>query len=262
MSNKIISDYRSESLQGTIKLVDNKGNAKIFIASKPIMVSNQWIPQAKMPVKGDLITIEDKQYRVLKINKSVAEVLAMYNVESSITNFGNNNTYENSNLDKYCNNTFYNSLSSSVKSAIIPKIFTQDSWYKGTNESAIAVYYAIATGIPLSDQKYTLSLMSSTYGNSISRNCYALSIKDIIDYVDATTEMTFENTTLTPENIKDIFSTQNGVRWLSSANSIKTSESFMLTPPKGYIDSNSTGLNSTYYAAFQIDLSKIEFVKN
>lgn len=60
MSNKIISDYRSEALQGTIKLIDNKGNEKIFIASKPLIVSNQWIPQSKMPVKGDLITIEDK----------------------------------------------------------------------------------------------------------------------------------------------------------------------------------------------------------
>lgn len=58
MSHKIISDHRTEALQGTIKLVDNDGNEKIFIASKPIMVSNQWIPQAKTPVKDDLSKIE------------------------------------------------------------------------------------------------------------------------------------------------------------------------------------------------------------
>ena len=44
MSNKIISDYRSESLQGTIKLVDSKGNEKICIGTKPIILSNQWKP--------------------------------------------------------------------------------------------------------------------------------------------------------------------------------------------------------------------------
>lgn len=42
MSNKIISDYRSEALQGTIKLVDSKGNEKICVGTKPIILSNQW----------------------------------------------------------------------------------------------------------------------------------------------------------------------------------------------------------------------------
>lgn len=56
MSNKIISDYRSEALQGTIKLIDNKGNEKIFIASKPIIVSNQWRPEKPPAGFTDCIT--------------------------------------------------------------------------------------------------------------------------------------------------------------------------------------------------------------
>ena len=34
-------------------------------------------------VKGDLITIENKQYRVLNVNDTVAEVLAMYDASTS-----------------------------------------------------------------------------------------------------------------------------------------------------------------------------------
>lgn len=51
MSNKIISDYRSEALQGSIKLVDDKGNSKTCIGTKPIILSNQWKPVSPKPLE-------------------------------------------------------------------------------------------------------------------------------------------------------------------------------------------------------------------
>lgn len=263
MSNKIISDYRSEALQGTIKLIDNKGNEKIFIASKPIMVSNQWIPQSNMPVKGDLITIEDKQYRVLKINKSVAEVLAMYDAETSQI-FGSTNTYENSNLDTYCNNTFYNSLSSDIQNAIVEKTFVQDSWHYsyGATSPQINKYVGV---IDNSNGNYDILLKSVEYGNSISRKCYSLSVQDVIDYLDVTTEMTTTDTTLTSKNLWKMFwnndiSHANNNIFLRSADS--TTPKVIIIFGNGYMTNNSCDAKNIYRAAFQIDLSKIEFVKN
>lgn len=264
MSNKIISDYRSEALQGTIKLVDNKGNAKIFIASKPIMVSNQWIPQAKMPVKGDLITIEDKQYRVLKITNTIAEVLAMYNAATSQI-FGSNNTYENSDLDKFCNNTFYNTLSSNIQNAIVEKTFVQDSWHYsyGATEPQINKY----VGTMNSGGDYDVLLRSVTYGNSISRKCYSLSVQDVIDYLDVTTEMTITDTTLTSKNLWKMFwnndiSHANNNIFLRSADSASETIKVMIIFGNGYVTNNSCDAKNIYRPAFQIDLSKIEFVKN
>ena len=264
MSHKIISDYRSEALQGSIKLIDNKGNEKIFIASKPIMVSNQWIPQAKMPVKGDLITIEDKQYRVLKINDTVAEVLAMYDAATSQI-FGSNNTYENSNLDTYCNNTFYNSLSSNIQNAIVEKTFVQDSWrYSyGATPPQIDKY----VGVIASGGNYDLLLKSVAYGNSISRKCYSLSVQDIIDYLDVTTEMTTTDTTLTSKNLwkmlwnNDISHANNNI-FLRSADSTTSTTKVMVIFGAGYVTNNSCDAKNIYRTVFQIDLSKIEFVKN
>ena len=71
MSHKIISDYRSESLQGSIKLIDNKGNEKIFIASKPIMVSNQWRPEKPPEEYTDCITFtgESSDFTLKATNK-------------------------------------------------------------------------------------------------------------------------------------------------------------------------------------------------
>lgn len=264
MSNKIISDYRSEALQGTIKLIDNKGNEKIFIASKPIMVSNQWIPQAKMPVKGDLITIEDKQYRVLKINNTVAEVLAMYNIATSQI-FGSNNTYENSNLDTYCNNTFYNSLSSNIQNAIVEKTFIQDSWHYsyGATSPQIDKY----VGVMDSGGNYDMILKSVAYGNSISRKCYSLSVQDIIDYLDVTTEMTTIDTTLTSKNLWKMFwnddiSHANNNIFLRSADAMSSTTKVTVIFGAGYVTSNNCDSKNIYRTAFQIDLSKIEFVKN
>lgn len=218
-------------------------------------------PDSVMPVKGDLITIESKQYRVLKITKTVAEVLAMYNSTTSqaFDTSGNSNVYANSSLDVYLSQTFYNSLSTTMQNAIVAKTFRQDSWYYGSNSSAIAKY----NGTYQTTNNYTLSLMSTTFGASISRKCYVLSCQDVIDYLEVTTSMGSADTTLTSENVWRMFWNQTTspgsiYPWLRSASSVFA---FYVRGSRGSL--NSDYVDNTYAVrpAFQIDLSKVEFTK-
>lgn len=235
-----------------------------YRGSYPLIVSNQWRPQSKMPVKGDLITIEDKQYRVLKINDSVAEVLAMYDAATSqdFDTSGNSNVYANSSLDVYLSQTFYNSLSTTMQNAIVAKTFQQDSWYEGTNESAIAEY----NGTYQTTNNYTLSLISTTFGASISRKCYVLSCQDVIDYLEVTTSMSSADTTLTSENVWRMFWNQTSspesiYPWLRSACSSSAYTAFYVYGYNGYLTDDRIDSAHSVRPAFQIDLSKIAWSK-
>lgn len=218
-----------------------------------------------MPAKGDLITIETKQYRVLKTNGSVAEVLAMYDASTSQkfdTNSSYNNTYAGKNIDTYCNSTFYSGLSSAMKGAIVDKTFTQDSWNRVTSVPTPSHY----SGKDTDGDLYYLVLANAIYGESITRHCYCLSVQDVLDYLECTASMGTSDTTLTGTNVLQMFwnvtTTQGGnYIWLRSADSDDSTNAFT-------VDGNYGRLNSYYVAnayavrpAFQIDLSKIEWTK-
>lgn len=216
-----------------------------------------------MPVKGDLITIESKQYRVLKITKTVAEVLAMYNSTTSqaFETSGNSNVYANSSLDVYLSQTFYNSLSTTMRNALVAKTFQQDSWKWSGGTSAIANY----AGTYRTTNDYTLSLMSTTFGTSISRKCYVLSCQDVIDYLEVTTSMSAADTTLTSENVWRMFWNQttspgNTYLWLRSALSGRSRGAFCVDGDYGSLNYGVDNA-SAVRPAFQIDLSKVEFTK-
>lgn len=213
-----------------------------------------------MPVKGDLITIESKQYRVLKTSGSVAEVLSMYDAKKSQRFALSENVYSNSDLDNYISNEFYNSLSTDLKNAIVIKNFRQDSWYTGNKDGAIAKY----NGSYNTTNNYTLSLISTTFGDSISRNCYALSCQDVIDYLEVTTSMSSSNTTLTSENVWKMFWNQttapdNYSVWLRSAYSGYYDSAIYVDSGNGKLDRYTVATTRAVRPAFQIDLSKIEW---
>ena len=222
-------------------------------------------PDSVMPVKGDLITIESKQYRVLKITKTVAEVLAMYDSTTSqkFDASGNDsNVYANSSLDVYLSQTFYNSLSTTMQNAIVAKTFQQDSWKWNGGTSAIANY----AGTYQTTNNYILSLMSTTYGSSISRKCYVLSCQDVIDYLEVTTSMGSADTTLTSENVWRMFWNQttspgSTYPWLRSAGSGDSDYAFYVIGRNGLLNSIIVDRASAVRPAFQIDLSKVEFTK-
>ena len=225
-----------------------------------VTVSAVCVAAVTYPVKGDLITLDNKTYRVLRTEGSVAEVLAMYNSTTSQKFGSSNNTYANSSLDVYLSQTFYNSLSTAMQNAIVAKTFQQDSWYRGSNTDAIAKY----NGTYQTTNNYTLSLMSTTYGSSISRKCYVLSCQDVIDYLEVTTSMGSADTTLTSENVCRMFWNQttspgSTYLWLHSARSDSSSSAFSVNGNDGYLDSDNIFSADAVRPAFQIDLSKIEW---
>ena len=221
-----------------------------------------------MPAKGDLITIESKQYRVLKTNGSVAEVLAMYNAGTSQkfdTNSSYDNTYAGKNIDTYCNNTFYSGLSAAMKTAIVDKTFTQDSWSL-TFDTSGGTGTAIYQGTTYTSSQYHVGLVNAAYDTSISRKCYVLSVQDIIDYLEVTTAMDAASTTLTSANIWKMFWNQttspNSVSlWLRSAKSDNSRTAFYITQDIGRLSAISVSSPYAVHPAFQIDLSKIEWTK-
>lgn len=218
-----------------------------------------------MPVKGDIITMDSRQYRVLKISGKIAEVLAMYDASSSQkfdTNSSYNNTYAGKNIDTYCNSTFYSGLSSAMKGAIVDKTFTQDSWSRVSSVPTPSHY----TGKDTDGNLYYLVLANATYRESITRHCYCLSVQDVLDYLDATTSMGTSDTTLTGTNVLQMFwnvtTAQSGKYiWLRSAYSVYSSDAFYVNGSNGYLSHSYVDAARAVRPAFQIDLSKVEWTK-
>ena len=220
---------------------------------------------ATMPVKGDIITLDSKQYRVLKTEGTVAEVLCMYDANSSIkfdsASSGYNNTYAGKSIDTYCNNTFYSGLSAAMKAAIVDKTFMQDSWDFGYSAPTASHY----TGKDKSNTKYYLTLANAAFGTSITRHCYCLSIQDVLDYLEVTTSMGIDDTTLTATNVWRMFwnttTSQKTIIWSRSA---KNLDSRTVVEFSGYIGGfGGSWVDDSRAArpAFQIDLSKVEWTK-
>ena len=216
--------------------------------------------------KGQLITMNldgtDREYRILKLDGNIAEVVCMSPVGNST--FGSNNTYAGSSLDTYLNTTWYNTLTAAAKAAIVSKTFNQDSWDLGTSGSPVySGHYG--TTVP-GTSSYSISKCSATYGAQITRNVYALSVQDVIDYITSTDvgDGKLEN-----YNIWKMFwniTTQPSIieyPWLRSAQADVTSEPFYssIAWVVGYSDGNITRVEVSTKAAVRpaltIDLSKI-----
>lgn len=264
MPSKIITNGRLEYLEATIDVTYPDIGEVTYRGSRPIIVSNQWTPPVKMPAKGDIITMDGKDYRVLKIDKNIAEVLCMYDASTQKfdTKSTYDNTYEGRNIDTYCNDTFYSGLSAAMKIAIVDKTFTQDSWKWEPSVPTESHY----TGKDIYGALYYYILVNSAYRKSITRHCYCLSIQDVLDYLECTTSMGTSDTTLTPTNLFQMFwnvtTAQDGKRiWLRSAYSPNSFVAFRVFGNSGYLSSSNTDVAYPVRPAFQIDLSKIDWTK-
>lgn len=195
--------------------------------------------------KGDLITINGREYRVLNIVGSVAEVLSM--ADDGYVNFGSNNTYANSNLDTALNTTFYNALPSNIQAAIIEKNIIQYA-YVLNDESSMGTHAS-----------YADYLTKKQKANVGIRKVYALDIEDIETYFNGTfstddLRMFFWNTTSPPSSSASL--------WLRSARDGYANHAWIMDKSDGKIMViTSTNINRDLRPAFQIDLSKIDWEK-
>lgn len=215
------------------------------------------------------------QYRVLKIDGSIAEVMAMYQISSSrkwnydTSSYSStataNYTYNGSLLDTYLNTTWYATLSSDAKNAIVAKTIKQNkcdsnfSSYNATTHASYATYPGTVFG-------------------TMSRNVYALDIEDIEEYFGGSSSSIG---TYSTDDIKTMFGSPSTTEWLRSARGFYQSSNSRITyyyflvwavDSSGYLDSYSSAYyyvsttgNSFWYSyscavrpAFQVDLSKLE----
>ena len=169
--------------------------------------------------------------------------------------------YQGSSLDTYLNTTFFATLSATMQAAIVTKIINQDMWKYSSSAPSSGTYYHITHGS--SNLYYFDTQNGIAYGTAEvgSRNVYALSIKDVIDYLGVSAGGDFADT-----DIYQMFwnrsTSISGDIWLRSALHNGNTNAFCAD---GY-----TGLLNDYYytesfrarPAFQIDLSKIAYTKN
>lgn len=219
---------------------------------------------APMPKKGDLIQMNldgtSRQYRVLRMDGSIAEVLTMWNLSTSIK-FNSTNTYSGSILDTYLNTTWYNTLSSDAKAAIVPKNITQDSWHQGTTGSPqySGTYGNTAPG----STSYTISKGSDNYRAIGSRYVYAISIQEILDYLSDNSVLVDTSGMLRNQNIWKMFWNQttdiSEFLWLRSASADDYILAWYVNGYFGYPGADRAFNENAVRGALQIDLSKIDF---
>lgn len=217
-----------------------------------------------MPKKGDLIQMNldgtSRQYRVLRMDGSIAEVLTMWNLSTSIK-FNSTNTYSGSILDTYLNTTWYNTLSSDAKAAIVPKNITQDSWHWGTTGSPqySGTYGNTAPG----STSYTISKGSDNYRAIGSRYVYAISIQEILDYLSDNSVLVDTSGMLRNQNIWKMFWNQttdiSEFLWLRSASADDYILAWYVNGYFGYPGNDRAFNENAVRGALQIDLSKIDF---
>lgn len=217
-----------------------------------------------MPKKGDLIQMNldgtSRQYRVLRMDGCIAEVLTMWNLSTSIK-FNSTNTYSGSILDTYLNTTWYNTLSSDAKAAIVPKNITQDSWHRGTTGSPqySGTYGNTAPG----STSYTISNGSDNYAAIGSRYVYAISIQEILDYLSDNSVLVDTSGMLRNQNIWKMFWNQatniSEFLWLRSASADDYILAWYVNGYFGYPGDDRAFNENAVRGALQIDLSKIDF---
>ena len=222
--------------------------------------------------KGDIITIEGKQYRVLNTNGAVAEVLAMYdastlqefNTTSKTVVFTGGATgqqYQGSDLDTYLNETFFATLSATMQAAIIPKTINQDMWNFSISAPSSGTYYHQT--LVSSNRYYYDNSSGVSYGTAEvgSRNVYALSVRDVLDYLGVP-----ENGDFTDTDMWRMFWNDNGSHsgqypWLRSANPKYSTDAFVVLGSDGTFTVLTYNNKRMARPAFQIDLSKIAWSK-
>ena len=221
-----------------------------------------------MPVKGDLITMNldgtSRLYRVLSVNGNVCKVLGMwddftskYNKTSTTTNFNGTlaQKYECSDLDTYLNTTWYNTLSSEAKNAIVPENVVQYCYkYYDTPNTPNTPTYTYQYQYNWSNLDYD---NTDNVGNVIvgKRNVFALDLKDIFDY--------FEKLCITSDELMTMFwnSTTEVSKslWLRSANPTGSGFAWLVSGRFGSLLGGSVINSDGVRPALNLDMSKIQY---
>ena len=221
-----------------------------------------------MPVKGDLITMNldgtSRLYRVLSVNGNVCKVLGMwddftskYNETSKTTTFGSITAqkYEGSTLDMYLNTTWYNTLSSEAKNAIVPENAIQYcyKYYDAPNTPNTPTYtYQYQYNWSNSDYENADNVGNVVVGN---RNVFILDLKDIFDYIG--------KVCITSDELMTMFwnstTTVSKYLWLRSSYANTSIRAWRVDGRKGRLDYTGASAIIVVRPALNLDMSKIQY---
>ena len=248
--------------------INGKG---IYVENLSALAENGSLIKIVTPIvnKGDLIYLDvdgngDKLYRVLKCKGDVAKVVAMYddltskyNRTSTTTNFNGTTAqkYEGSTLDKYLNTTWYNTLSSEAKNAIVPENVVQYcyKYYKEPNTPNTPTYtYQYQYNWSNSGYKNADNVGNVVVGN---RNVFILDLKDIFDYIGKVCITSDELMTMFWNSTTKV----SKYPWLRSSSANIPSDAWYVDGGDGGLSRGDVTNSGVVRPAFNINLSQIPF---
>lgn len=218
--------------------------------------------------KGDLITMNldgtARLYRVLSVNENVCKVLGMwddftskYNKTSTTTNFNGITAqkYEGSTLDTYLNTTWYNTLSSEAKNAIVPENVIQYCYkYYDEPNTPNTPTYTYQYQYNWSDSNYE---NADNVGNVVvgNRNVFALDLKDIFDYIGKVCITSDELMTMFWNSTTKV----SKYPWLRSSDADYSSFAWYVGGNLGFLPRSDATRSRVVRPALNIDMSKIQY---
>ena len=230
-----------------------------------------------MPIKGDLVNLDldgqgAKQYRVLSMDGNVAKVMAMYDDLTSVWRNDYNTTttmgtltvtkYDGSDIDIYLNTTWYNTLTSATKAAIVPENVVCDAWYLGnTGDPDYTGTYG--SSVP-GTSNYTISKYAGGTLNIGNRNVFALGIQDVIDYLNDSSVQVDTTAILRNVNIWKMFWNDEvphsgKLLWLRSSGADDSIDAWYVNGSRGYLSYGSVNRAGVVRPALNLNLNQIEF---
>ena len=242
----------------------------VMLNNKVLMSGNQmalYVPPPIVP-KGSLVKMNldgtERQYRVLSVNGNVCKVMGMwddftsvYNSTNATTTFGSTTAqkYESSTLDTYLNTTWYNTLSTEAKNAIVPENVVQYcyKYYDEPNTPNTPTYtYQYQYNWSDSDYDNVNNVGNVTVGD---RNVFALDLKDIFDY--------FGKVCITSNELMTLFFNQttkvSKYLWLRSSVAGNSSSAWFVNGYFGNLNSSNVYNSNVVRPALNLNLNQIEF---
>ena len=234
------------------------------------------VDKTPLAVKGQILSMDldgqgAKQYRVLSMDGDVAKVMAMYDTLTSVYNSTSTTTtmgnltvqkYEESILDTYLNTTWYNTLTSATKAAIVPENVVCDAWYWGdTGDPDYTGTYG--SSVP-GTSSYTISKYAGGTLNIGNRNVFALGVQDVIDYLNDSSIQVDTTAILRNVNIWKMFwndevSHSDKYLWLRSSFADDSAYAWDVNGYNGRLYGNFVNDSSVVRPALNLNLNQIEF---
>lgn len=222
----------------------------------------------EIPKKGSIIKMNldgtERQYRVLSVNGNVCKVLGMwddftskYNETSATTTFGSTTAqkYEGSTLDTYLNTTWYNTLTSAAKAAIVPENVVQYcyKYYDEPNTPNTPTYtYQYQYNWTDSDYENADNVGNVTVGE---RNVFALDLKDIFDYIGKVCITSDELMTMFWNSTTEV----SKYLWLRSSYADYSIFAWGVGGAYGYSNNYDAPDSGVVRPALNLDMSKIQY---